>query len=99
MIRRVQDKLAGLDFHNDEPYDVDKQVNLLIQQVRSNGEQRPVNVSFSIPSILLCEVIDGGISGETAARLPPVLCGGAILFQEQNLMEKKNKPRVHMLPR
>lgn len=35
VIRRVQDKLAGLDFGNDEPYKVDKQVDLLIKQVSS----------------------------------------------------------------
>lgn len=33
VIRRVQDKLAGLDFGNNEPYDVNKQVDLLIQSV------------------------------------------------------------------
>lgn len=33
VIRRVQDKLAGLDFGNDEPYEVEKQVDLLIKQV------------------------------------------------------------------
>lgn len=33
VIRRVQSKLAGLDFGNDEPYDVDTQVDLLIEQV------------------------------------------------------------------
>ena len=42
VIRRVQDKLAGLDFANDEPYDVDKQVDLLIKQVPmfSNSQGR-----------------------------------------------------------
>lgn len=33
VIRRVQEKLAGLDFKNDEPYDVKEQVNRLIIQV------------------------------------------------------------------
>lgn len=44
VIRRVQDKLAGLDFCNVEPYDVAKQVDLLIQQVG--------NISDSLVSYL-----------------------------------------------
>ncbi|CAM9878518.1 unnamed protein product [Discosporangium mesarthrocarpum] len=36
VIQRVQDKLAGLDFGNSQPYDVNKQVDLLIQQATSH---------------------------------------------------------------
>lgn len=35
VIRRVQDKLAGLDFGNEQPYRVNIQVDRLIQQVRA----------------------------------------------------------------
>lgn len=37
VIRRVQDKLAGLDFGNKDPYDVDEQVDRLIQQVTEHN--------------------------------------------------------------
>ena len=36
VIRRVQDKLTGLDFGNDKPLDVAAQVERLIRQATSN---------------------------------------------------------------
>ena len=49
VIRRVQDKLAGLDFANDEPYDVDKQVDLLIKQVPMlKTSQRKEEAGFAL---------------------------------------------------
>lgn len=48
VIRRVQDKLAGLDFCNSEPYDVPKQVDLLIQQVGNISDSLGVATLFGI---------------------------------------------------
>lgn len=45
VIRRVQDKLAGLDFGNKDPYDVDEQVDRLIQQVT---EHSTVDIRYKI---------------------------------------------------
>lgn len=66
VIRRVQDKLAGLDFGNKEPYDVNKQVELLIQEVRACW-------------VLCCVVLGGIVQRAECVLLLACICG--VLFR------------------
>lgn len=54
VIRRVQDKLAGLDFGNKMPYDVDEQVDRLIRAVRHFTSYKQLASTYRIsPSVFV----------------------------------------------
>jgi FKBP12-rapamycin complex-associated protein len=36
LINRITQKLTGMDFNNDKPFDIKEQINILINQATSN---------------------------------------------------------------